>query len=261
MASKQNYTLGRGELHFARFKDTVNLIPGGERYIGNSPELTWSASVDNLDHFSSDEGIKEKDDSIPLQVDRTGSFTTDNVVPANLALFWFGTSELVVTTAASSQAETFNDVEPGLSYQLGTTNANPAGARNVSTVVVTDGASGTPVTFTEGEDYTVDTVLGRITVIEGGAIEDTMAVTYAIAASTRERVMSGSQPVEGSLRYIAKNPKGDNIDYFFPWVSLTPNGDYALKGDDWQTIPFNIEIKKKPGLEAVYADGRPLAAP
>ena len=44
-----------------------------------------------------------------------------------------------------------------------------------------------------------------------------------------------------------------------PYVKISPNGDYALKGDEWQQIPFNIEILKKTGFEALYSDGRAYA--
>lgn len=70
---------------------------------------------------------------------------------------------------------------------------------------------------------------------------------------------SGAAAIEGSLRFISFNPKGDKIDYFMPKVSITPNGDFAMKGDDWQILPFTIEVKKKGELAAIYADGRPLA--
>ena len=43
-----------------------------------------------------------------------------------------------------------------------------------------------------------------------------------------------------------------------PSVKLSPNGDYALKSDEWQQIPFNVEILKPEGMEAVYADDRPV---
>ena len=85
-------------------------------------------------------------------------------------------------------------------------------------------------------------------------------VTFAVKASTRDRVISGSDPVEGAMRYIAFNPKGLNFDYYLPYVKITPNGDYALKGDEWQQIPFTIEALKPANGEAIYMDGRPKFA-
>lgn len=255
-----NYTLGRGELHFAQFKPNTR-TPGGERYIGNSPEFTATIENENLDHFNSDRGVREKDESIALQTNRTATFTTDNVSPENLALFFFGSKTALTSAGGPVSDEAFEGVEKGLSYQLGATNANPAGARNVSTVVIKDEAE-PATTFTEGTDYTVDLTLGRFTVLEGGAITEgaNLLADYEEQGGTRERVVSGSQAIEGQLRYIAYNPAGKQFDWVMPWVKITPNGDFALKGDEWQTIPFTVEILRKEGLEAIYIDGRPLAA-
>lgn len=256
-----NYTLGRGELYFNMFKaGTQSGI--GERYLGNTPAVSTTASVQNLDHYNSDRGVKEKDASIALQTDRTGSFTTDHIAPANLALFYFGSTSALSQTALTDVVETFDGVTPGYFYQLGESVTNPTGVRTLDTVTVTDGATGTPITYVEGTDYNVNKDLGRVEVISGGGIaaDSKIEVTYTTKASTRSVILSGSMSVEGALRYVANNPKGDDLDHFWPWVKITPNGDFALKGDDWQAIPFNIEILRKTGYEAVYISGRATAS-
>ena len=257
MAEQMNYTLGRGELYFNKFAPgTQNGI--GERYFGNTPEVNTSVESENLDHFNSDRGVREKDASVVLQTNRTGSFTTDHISPQNIALFYFGTVSTLTQTAATGESETFSSVIPGYFYQLGESQSNPTGVRNVTNVVVKDDATPTPATLVLGTDYLVNLELGRIEVLPGGALSegDAMVVTYDTEAVTREVVLSGSAAVEGSLRYVAQNPVGDQIDYFWPWVKITPNGDFALKGDEWQTIPFSLEILRRPGYKAVYATKR-----
>jgi hypothetical protein len=255
----KNLTLGRGELWFAQYLAGTQ-TPGGERYIGNSPEFNATIETENLDHFDSDHGVNEKDESIPLSTNRTGSFITDNIDPKNVALFFFGESEIFSVAGATVTDEPINAVSPGLTYQLGQTSTNPSGARMLSGTtapVVTDDA-GTPVTFVAGTDYNIDLTLGRLTVLEGGGIGegDNLQVTYTTLASSRERIISGSQAISGALRYIAFNPAGPQLDWYMPYVKISPNGDYALKGDEWQQIPFSIEILKKVGFEALYIDGR-----
>lgn len=373
-----NYTLGRGELWFAPFIPGTQ-TPRGERYIGNSPEFSISVESENLDHYNSDRGVREKDESIALQTDRNGTFTTDNVAPANLALFFFGSTTALTVAGGVISGEPIGPVELGLTYQVGVTANNPAGARDISAVsiratgsaptaasgtitfsdvgnandtvtigdavyklvaVPTDpfdvdigatasdtasnlaaainagagsgtaygtgttahpdvsatanlgvvtitanvtGVSGNSIAlakagddiavsganlsggagdYVSGTDYTVDLALGRVTPLEGGAINEdsTIEIDYTVAPSTRERVVSGSQAIEGQLRYISYNPAGKQFDYLLPWVKITPNGDFALKGDEWQTIPFGVEVLKKGSMEAVYIDGRPLIA-
>lgn len=377
----QNYTLGRGKLYFSRFKVGTQ-VPEGLRYIGNTTTLALTIESENLDHFSSDEGIREKDDSVALEVTRTGSFTTDSIQPENIALFFFGQESTVVQIAAVSQQQTINDVIAGLAYRLGQSAANPAGYFGISKIgfnvaeasatlvaatgtltvsaagtdgdsvtiggqtyvlravpslpydvdigvdangtaanlraainagagagtvygtgtlahpdVVAAGAAasvtltasvtgtagnaiattengtstsfgaatltgGTGTSYIEGTDYSVDYDAGMITIISGGAITTgtDIKVLFGVAASSRARMLSGTQSVEGAMQYIANNPKGQNFHYYFPWVKITPNGDYELKGDEWQALPFNLEILKPVGVPAITMDGKPVYA-
>lgn len=258
MAGVNNYTLGRGKLHFAQFRPGTQ-TPGGEKYFGNTPELNFSAEQENLDHYSSDEGVRKKDASVLLQLDYSGTFQTDNISPQNMAYWYLGESLTKTVAAATVASEIHALVEQGATYQLGTSAANPAGVRKVASVVVKS-TGGTPTTYAAGVDYVVDETLARVTIIEGGAITNlsSIDVAYSIEAHSINQVISKAKTIEGAARYIAANPEGDQIDYFLPWVKLTPNGDFALKGDEWQVLPFNIEILQKGALESIYANGRPF---
>lgn len=252
-----NYTLGRGELHFDRFSDPINFVLGGERYIGNSPEFSATIESENLDHYNSDRGVREKDESIVLQTNRTASFITDNVSPENLALFFFGTSEIFSTAGGAVTDAPLPDVVKGLTYQLGMSPSNPSGVRNVSLVTIKKGVT----SLVAGTDYTLDAALGRVTILESSVTVingDDLTADFTTSAQTRERVISGSSAIAGALRFISYNPQGKRYDWYMPYVKLSPNGDFALKGDEWQQIPFNVEILKRPGYEAIYIDGRPL---
>jgi hypothetical protein len=380
MATK-NYTLGRGKVYFSRFVSGT-YTPAGFFYIGNTPEMNLTIASDSLDHYDSDESVKELDDSVALTTTRTGSLITDNIDPRNVALFFFGSSVTLTQASVSLATETLSGVAAGSSYQLGITASNPTGYQGVSKIgfnVALNGAtlaaatgvltltgpgadgdtvtigditytlrtvpvvaydvdigvdesgtaanlvaaimdSGTPGTtygtgtvqhpdvsaantagvltatalvegtagnaiatteastvaswanatmtggtgtsFIEGTDYTMNYDLGFLSFVEGGAITDGMDidVVYSVAAHTRERVISGSEPVTGAMRYIANNPKGTDYDYYMPYVKVSPNGDYALKGDQWQQIPFNLSFLKTANGEAIYLDGRPAYA-
>lgn len=378
----QNYTLGRGEVRFARFKPGTQ-VPESFRYIGNTPEFNLTIESTTLDHFSSDRGIREKDDSVPLEVTRSGSMTTDNIDTENVALFFFGDAATITQVGSTGHSEDFDSVSPGHAYKLGQTIANPVGysglaqygfgvglqgaslvaavgtitvsstgpvegdtfeiggrvytfravpsapydidinvtpatqATNIAAAInagagagtvygtgtvahpdVSAGASsavvtvtaltlgtagnaislsesatnvaasgaalagGTGVSYIEGTDFEVNYDSGFVTPLVGGAITEGTDITvfYGVRTSTRDQVISGSTPVEGALMYTAFNPKGPKIDYYMPWIKVTPNGDYALKGDDWQTIPFNLEILKRSNAEAIYANGQPAYA-
>lgn len=258
----KNYTLGRGKLFFDPYPLGASITAAtqgeGERYFGNTPELAFTTSTENLDHFDSDAGVKTKDDSVQLSTNRTGSFTTDNIVGDNIALLVGGESATVIQASAAAVVDLFT-IKKGRFYQLGAGETNPSGVRMVSNVVVKSGVAFAD-TVTAVGNYEVDEVLGRL-YIESDAADlddaDDIEVTFDVAASSREQVVSSSNSIYGALRFVADNPKGANRDYFFPYVKLAPDGDYSLKGDEWQQIGFTLEIlKKASNYEAVYVDGR-----
>lgn len=256
-----NYTLGRGEVHFSRFLP-ASQTPEGYRYLGNTPEFNLTIESDELEHFSSDEGIRELDDSVPLEVTRSGSLITDNIDPENVALFFFGDASVLTQASVVAAPEMLMNILAGHSYQLGVTPARPAGYMGINpTGFSVDNLSGVGGTaLVAGTDYTMNFDTGIITFLPGSllAIDGAdIEVTYAVRASSRSVVLSGSQPVEGAMKFISKNPKGSDVVITMPYVKLSPNGDYALKGDDWQQIPLSISVLKPDVGEAIYRNGLP----
>jgi hypothetical protein len=258
----ENYTLGRGELHFDKF------VPGtfnktGERYLGNTPELNRTTESENLEHFNSDRGIRIKDKVVVLEKNDSGTFIADEISDENMAL-WFLAEEQVVTqttTASIVLNIAANRVKPGTYIQLGESQANPTGHRNVTVASVTSDPVGT--TYTNLDDYTVDPVLGRLYIVPGGAIDgtDPLIVTYGTTASTRKQLVVGDGTlVEGSLRFISYNPTGPRRDFLWPYVQLRADGDLAMKGDEWQQLSFAFDILKRQGYASEYIDGQPTTS-
>lgn len=253
-----NYTLARGELWFDRFAPNA-IIGNGERHIGNTTEVNFTMESETLDHYNMDRGVREKDESITLQVNRTGSFVTDNISSENLALFLFGETSTFSVSSGAVTGEAFNDVILGLTYQLGMSQSNPSGVRGVTSVVVKKAST----TLVLGTDYTLDATMGRVTLLTTSSTlvsGDDITVDYTKTAQTRERVVSGTTSVAGALRFISFNPQGLQRDWYLPYVKISPNGDFALKSDEWQSIPFNVEVLKRSDRDAAfYIDGRPTA--
>lgn len=258
---ENNYVLGKGEVYFGRFGAGVTEHTG-ERYIGNTPEFNVTIESEKLDHFSADRGIREKDKSVVLEVSRSGTMIADNIDYENLALFFFGTTDVLTVAQTTVTDEQLGEVKVGHHYQLGETLQNPSGARGIifpgeaGTLFALE-KEGTPLVH--GTDYLLEAELGRVEILAGGSVVDgdELMVTYTVGAHNRNVVISGSTSVEGSLRLIARNPSGKQTDVYMPYVSISPNGDFALKTDEWQQLPFTVEVLKKGNLEAFYLDGRP----
>lgn len=267
----QKYTLGRGEVFFNKFKPGTN-IGEGERYLGNTPEYSLTNDVETLDHFNSDRGLREKDESVLLEISSSGSMTCDNISGDNVALFFLGNLLTKSSTSVTAQKEVFTSWKRGYTMQLGTTDTTPTGVRKVSNVKVGKAASNATIDMSgdissmsgvtvidAAGNYEVDTELGRL-YLEPTSAEINgdikLVVQFDVAAQSRQMVVSSNDVVQGSLRFVAHNAKGENKDYFFPKVTLSPDGDYNLKGDDWQSMGFTFEALKLPGRERVYIDIR-----
>ena len=253
-----NYVLGRGRLYFDLFATgTENTT--GERYLGNTPAFSLTIEAEKLDHFSSEGGLREKDASIVLETTRSGTFSCDNISRDNLALFFFGASSTITQAAIAGPATETITMGRDRYYQIGTTAGRPTGLRNITvTSIATVSPSATAAVDT---DYVVDGELGRIYINPASPFFSTdkeVVVTYSAAASTRDLIVSGANPIQGAMRFISANPTGTQRDYFMPKVELTPAGEYSLKGEDWSVMEFQVEVLKKGTLEALYLDGRPV---
>lgn len=245
-----NYTIPKGKIYF---DDGT-----GEEYLGNTPGADLSIESTSLDHYSAESGIREKDDTALVEINRKLAITADDISVGNWARFIIGAASVQSQAGTAVVAESLGAVKQGRYYQLGETVGNPSGVREVGAVVVKVAA----VAKTIVTDYTVDLVLGRVYIVPGGGIADAAEVTvdYTPAVKTRSQVISASTAATaGALRFIADNPKGANRDIFLPSVNLKPSGTAKLKGEqaEYMQLGFEIEIlKRDANTAAIYIDGR-----
>lgn len=273
---QNDYTIGRGKVYFDKFLPNSNRKTG-EMYFGNSPEFTLTTDTENLDHYSSDYGLRVKDLTVLLEASVSGTFTTDNIVADNLALWFLGDVANLTLTEQTGAKEVFKPVQRGRYYQVGTTDDTPTGLFNIDNVVigVADGSAeivpgtgdistlpGVTVVDAAG-NYELDLATGRIYIEPDSpsfAGNKQMIVQADIAAQNRNMVIGKTNQVYGALRYISDNPVGTNKNYYFPKVALRPDGDYALKGDDWNVMSFSFEILQLNNItQRVYIDVIPSA--
>jgi hypothetical protein len=253
---EKNYTLGSYKVFFDKFAAGTK-VGTGQRYFGNTPALSKNSESETLDHFDADNGIRTKDDSVVLELNRNGSFTTDHISPENLALFFLGEDSVVVQGGSAGLTYAITDAQKGRRYQIGATPSVPAGVRGLANVVVEVAT----VAKTAGVDYTVDLTDGGLIILEGGTIADgdDVDVEYDLVATSYNRVVSSDNAeIYGALYLKSNNAKGLKQDYFMPYVQIRPDGDFEMKGEEWQELPFSFEILKlDDNTPAVYINGRP----
>lgn len=264
---EMNYTVGRGRLYFDLFLAGTNRGVG-ERYFGNTPEFGPSNEVENLDHYSSEEGIRLKDASVVLQVDQNGSFTCDNITMANMALFFMGELQRQTMVASQLNISVFPAAGRGRHFQLGESDATPSGVNHVDNVVVGYAAAGTVIPATgdltavagvtvvpQAGNYEVDLRRGRVYLEmepEDVPAGSQLVVGFDVKGQSRDIVIGKNNTLYGALRFVSENPVGENRDYYYPKVSLSPDGDYQLKGDEWQVMGFTFQALKLGNRDMVY---------
>lgn len=80
-----NYRIGKGAYHFKREGDA------DFKHMGNAAESEFTPTLERLDHFSSMEGVREKDLSVVVERGGTVSITLEEWTPDNVALALLGT--------------------------------------------------------------------------------------------------------------------------------------------------------------------------
>lgn len=173
-------------------------------------------------------------------------------------MFIKGEITTLATVAAADQTETIT-VKRGRHYQLGTSDAHPSGLRAISGLTAKIGAAA----VVAAGNFTVDEDLGRIYILEDAAgidDDDELILTYDVEASSRSIIISKNEKATGALRYISANPKGPDRDHYFPRVTIAADGDYELKGDEWQNMSFSGSALKVPNRAKHYIDGRAVVA-
>lgn len=256
--------IGKGIVLIAKHASDEPTAPAnGYRDIGNAPGLALSAEVESIEHYSSRGGIKTKDDEQTTSTTYNGTITIDSMSMDNLAMFFLGSNGPVTQASATGKTQVFTGIKLDHTYQLGQTSVNPTGDRNVTITAMTLAAAPNTA-LVAGTHYELDAVRGTIRILPGtglfvGGHQDTgFTVTYNAAASTRRQVISGETEFVGSLRFLANNPKGEDVDYFFPNVKLRPNGDHQLISDEYMQIEFQFEALTLGNYKAVYIDGQPV---
>lgn len=163
---------------------------------------------------------------------------------------------LHVSSSGASNILTLTAVTPGTagnSIGLAKSGANPA----VSGANLAGGSAGSSTALTS-DDWTVEMDTGRFMIATDGSIgaESVVTVTYSASAAAAVSVVTAKDELYGALRFVADNPVGKNTDYYWPYVKLAANGEFALKGDAWQQMSFNFDVLKLSGQQRVYMQQR-----
>lgn len=244
--------LPRGELYFDRFA-AGTLVGEGEMYLGNTPGFSLSRSFEETKRYRSYGGQVLERDAIVTQDRHTGEIETDNISVDNMGLWFGGAVTKPPQISIGMYSETFT-VNRGRFFQIGLTIIPFVGIRHLYHVgiVVRKGATVVP----EAGNYSIDLERARIFVEASApniANGDSITIDFEWRESEPTQVVPSGKEVVGALRFISTNPFGPEISYYFPSVRLKAKGDIELKRDDFLSLNFDIDVRRKtPAAEFFY---------
>ena len=237
-ADGENLKLGRGAMFLAPW--TGSTAPGANSlgtFIGNVTSLELTSENETREKYSSSE------QSSPL-IDRRVIRQAYELVAAcdehtidNIKLFMSGDTTTVSQSAGTAATATLTNVQVGETYYIG--------ARNVTSVVVTEGSA----TRTLNTDYSLDADNGLITILAGGALidDDDITVTYNKPAKTINKVRGGTtvSPVykitfQADDANAEGNAAGDKLTVWK--ASVAPDGGYGFVSDDYSSFSLRFSV-------------------
>lgn len=253
-----NYMLPSAiSVHFAPFQDDGSLCDWFD--LGNVTNISLTLGDEFLTHESARNGLMGEDKHVVSKVTADLKFTLDEMVGNNLILA-FRPNVAADTTAVFTVNDAKRIILSGvLAYDIDTL-AIETDATDylelfwldsaVDDVLVrsTDGAT----TYVNGTDYVFTQAAGSgsgrtpatITRVPSGQIADgaEVRVDYQYVRETTEYKLQTGAVLEGALKLQCLNRIGPMFAYYFPFVSISVEGDITIDPSTWFSQAFNAKI-------------------
>lgn len=86
----ENYVVGKGKVYFRPEGATGDVL---DYRVGNVTEFELSPTIETLDHFDQQSGVRSKDKSVVLEKGMTARMIMEEWTPSNLSMFLLGTPD------------------------------------------------------------------------------------------------------------------------------------------------------------------------
>lgn len=240
-----DYNLGRGVIYIAALNASGKPDTAGWRDLGNVPEFNVSLESETLEHRSSRRGLQVTDKEVIISQDMNLSFAIDELNHENLALFFSGekATHTNVAVAGFAKYTMISAVTLGRWYDIVNSSGNRAYDIDATKLTLEEGGV---TALTEGVDYTVDAVMGRVfflttavSLVGGQDISVTLAADAGAKAVNEVRGLTQTS-VTVALKFVAENPADDDkqTEYEFHQVDLKADGDFGLISDEFTQMGF-----------------------
>lgn len=194
----------------------------------NGVELTFVAAAANQNEVS---------------IGGTIAATATNLANAINAHSTLSNVVIADDNAAVTELTAVASGESGNAITLAKDAATPANI-TVSGATLT---GGTNTAVAGNENFTFNPSTGMVYIKPDApdiAEGDSVTFTYSNDAANLTVVISGSTSIEGRMKFVADNPKGENKDYYWPYVRISADGDYEIISEEWAQLGFSYTVLK-----------------
>lgn len=172
--------IGTGEFMFSENATSIaDTLLKGWRTWGNVKAVTPQIESQPVEHFGSYRGVLSKDRSQPMRSQVVYSLKCDEWTYDNLRTMFFGTAGAELTqaiqSAAAADAWAFSAGNPSTTKKWFDVKVSGVRIRKITTLTI--------LTLTEGTDFEVDYLLGRVRFLTNQTTSRTATVTAPAIAS------------------------------------------------------------------------------
>lgn len=262
-----NYVLGRGILYLS--ESTDKLKGKAWRDVGNTTEMNITITEETLEHSSSRTGLSVVDKEVTTSKKVEGTITMDSISFDNLSIFFSATEErdksVTVTPSPTVDDAGSHELVAANSYQLGRS-INIVDSEGVQTykldataidtaaqfILLQDGVALSPAVYASDDsgDVEWDLEFGAFFIKpDASTIDPTKDISVAFTTdiittgATIDQLNGLAKTSQSlSIRFIGENPaaNGKKREVQIYKTILRANGDWALIGEDWQTVGFSF---------------------
>lgn len=219
--------IGRGKVMFSA--DAVKWED-----LGNVSDLKLNITTERKQAYSSREGLKKKIDDTVVQIEAKGTLATNDVTSGNLRRFFMG--DAVSADNQSSGAVTNELMTAYMGSWLKLAKINTT----LLTLGTTDGTF-----YEESTDFDWDDKWGWIRPTGSNIMEnDVLKAQYSYDVVTGDKTtIAGATTQKGHFWFQGKSAKGKDLE-IKGYVSLIPNGDIPMIGDEYISFSMDIEFEE-----------------
>lgn len=182
----EKYYFGQGRVHVTPFGSSAY------RWVGDVSALSLGVSVQNIDHFESYSGQRNRARRLALQTDGTVNITMHQLDRDNLVLALRGTSADIQAITTATATHSIAAAAAGDIFFL----PHIRISRGTGTTFTVVDANTTPLSLTENTHWTLDADTGKVTFVAvPTAAVFPLTVTYEYGAQSQLAILNSAAPV------------------------------------------------------------------